>query len=525
MRKQGAREASHPSYAALLDILRHYQSIGGVKPLVNGDASMIANSSAVSAQILAFKLLNSNQALPSHMRSSLVAHSFYPVQYGEKDHLTSIEFRERSLRNKIQNRIRTLQNIPSSFSNEQLRIGESSPKIRALIELKGLALLDSQKRLREEVIKSMQTTTTLETAVDRSLYKRPRKISLREARQTEIFEQTQRSEREKREHQKLIDYLLSILGHGRELSLFHRLQASRQQKIGAAVLKLHQTAEKEEQKRAQKVAQDRLNALKANDEEAYLKLLDQAKDTRITHILSKTNKYLENLSAAVMTQQETVSADTILIDQEVLAEADGAESNKDYYKVAHRIQETVTEQSSLLVGGRLKDYQIKGLQWMISLYNNRLNGILADEMGLGKTIQTISLITYLIEKKKQQGPFLVVIPLATMTNWVMEFEKWAPAVTKIVYNGTPNVRKRLAAEVKQGNFNVLITTYEYIIREKATLSKVKWVYLIIDEGHRMKNSQSKLSTTLMQHYSTRFRLILTGTPLQVSFISLKCSNI
>jgi ATP-dependent helicase STH1/SNF2 len=65
-----------------------------------------------------------------------------------------------------------------------------------------------------------------------------------------------------------------------------------------------------------------------------------------------------------------------------------------------------------LVGGKLKEYQVKGLQWMVSLYNNRLNGILADEMGLGKTIQTISLITYLIERKKQNGPFLIIVPLS-----------------------------------------------------------------------------------------------------------------
>jgi ATP-dependent helicase STH1/SNF2 len=65
-----------------------------------------------------------------------------------------------------------------------------------------------------------------------------------------------------------------------------------------------------------------------------------------------------------------------------------------------------------MVGGKLKDYQLKGLQWMVSLYNNNLNGILADEMGLGKTIQTISLITYLIEKKKQNGPYLIVVPLS-----------------------------------------------------------------------------------------------------------------
>ena len=70
---------------------------------------------------------------------------------------------------------------------------------------------------------------------------------------------------------------------------------------------------------------------------------------------------------------------------------------------------------------------------MVSLYNNRLNGILADEMGLGKTIQSISLLCHLIERKKQPGPFLVIVPLSTMTNWVIEFEKWAPAINKIVY--------------------------------------------------------------------------------------------
>ena len=75
--------------------------------------------------------------------------------------------------------------------------------------------------------------------------------------------------------------------------------------------------------------------------------------------------------------------------------------------------------------------QITGLEWLISLYNNKLNGILADEMGLGKTIQTIALITYLIEKKRNLGPFLVIVPLTTLSNWILEFDKWAPSVVKV----------------------------------------------------------------------------------------------
>jgi ATP-dependent helicase STH1/SNF2 len=134
--------------------------------------------------------------------------------------------------------------------------------------------------------------------------------------------------------------------------------------------------------------------------------------------------------------------------------------------------------------------------------------------GLGKTIQTISLITYLIETKKQAGPFIVIVPLSTIANWKLEFDKWAPTVSIIVYKGSPAERKRAQGSLKEP-FNVLLTTYEYIIRDKSSLARIKWVHMIIDEGHRMKNANSKLSITLMQYYSSRYRIILTGTPLQV----------
>ena len=87
-------------------------------------------------------------------------------------------------------------------------------------------------------------------------------------------------------------------------------------------------------------------------------------------------------------------------------------SNQSYYSIAHSSSEMVTEQASIMINGRLKEYQVRGLEWMVSLYNNNLNGILADEMGLGKTIQTIGLITYLMEKKKINGPFLIIVPLS-----------------------------------------------------------------------------------------------------------------
>lgn len=185
-----------------------------------------------------------------------------------------------------------------------------------------------------------------------------------------------------------------------------------------------------------------------------------------------------------------------------------------YYSIAHTVHESVTEQANILVNGKLKEYQIKGLEWLVSLFNNNLNGILADEMGLGKTIQTIALVTYLMEKKKVNGPFLIIVPLSTLSNWVLEFEKWAPTVTVVSYKGSPQSRRLVQTQMRSTKFNVLLTTYEYVIKDKAVLAKVQWKYMIIDEGHRMKNHHCKLTQVLNTHYIAPHRLLLTGTPLQ-----------
>lgn len=109
---------------------------------------------------------------------------------------------------------------------------------------------------------------------------------------------------------------------------------------------------------------------------------------------------------------------------------------------------------------------------------------------------------------------LLLTCFSTLTNWNLEFDKWAPTVGKIVYKGPPAMRKTQQNAIKYSTWQVLLTTYEYIIKDRPLLSKIKWNYMIIDEGHRMKNSQSKLSATLTTYYNCRYRLILTGTPLQ-----------
>ena len=172
----------------------------------------------------------------------------------------------------------------------------------------------------------------------------------------------------------------------------------------------------------------------------------------------------------------------------------------------------------------MRSYQLEGLNWLIALYDTGISGFLADEMGLGKTLQTKSLLGYLYESRAMDGeycsisstagPHIVIVPKSTLSNWRREFAKWCPCLRVVVLQGNQETRAQIIEKyVKPMSFHVLITSYEMVLREKATLSAVEWSYLIIDEAHRIKNEQSALSIVVRQ-LSTKYRLLVTGTPLQ-----------
>lgn len=316
------------------------------------------------------------------LKARLVIPSILPVA---PDPETLKKERERFLAARVQYRIKELESLPASLTNE------NGLKLKALIELKSLRLLEKQRKLRHDILTSVSSATTLATAIDRNAYKRMKRQSLREARQTEKQERSNRAERDMKERQKHLDFLSHILNHGKEFTACHRNQAGKAARLGASVARFHVNAAKEEEKRMQRISEERLKALKENDEEAYLKLIDKTKDTRITHLLAQTNEFLTTLTNAVNMQKRSVGEEVVPEQAAVpaAAAAPGEEvapkdqeeaENLDYYNTAHKVHEIVTEQPSILVGGKLKEYQIKGLQWMVSLYNNRLNGILADEM-------------------------------------------------------------------------------------------------------------------------------------------------
>ena len=164
--------------------------------------------------------------------------------------------------------------------------------------------------------------------------------------------------------------------------------------------------------------------------------------------------------------------------------------------------------------GKMREYQLQGLNWLIHLYDNGINGILADEMGLGKTLQTISLLGYLHEFRGISGPHLIIVPKSTLGNWMREIKRWCPALRPTKFHGAKEERLRQKEEeVQPGKFDVCVTSFEMAIKEKSHLKKFHWRYLIIDEAHRIKNENSRLSV-VVRIIKSNFRLLITGTPLQ-----------
>ncbi|KXZ56213.1 hypothetical protein GPECTOR_1g185 [Gonium pectorale] len=413
------------------------------------------------------------------------------------------------------------------------------------MELRSLRLLDVQVKLRQAIEREVDELKHLQ---ERPYKKFVKDSSLTKSHLTYAVLHQQQREAAERAAQCRLHWRNVIQENA---SAITALRAARNK----GVLKMHERWGRTHNRKMDDDHERRMEALKANDLEAYQALLQQAggvttQDSNfqeISRFLSETEEYLHKLAHKVAMAK--VNQQTEMVVREAMEEARRAGHSEDEIRIIGeraaaefksesdllrrsrtmsgdaqaRLQElahTVTEEvcvPKLLqppAGATLRDYQMVGLRWMVSLYNNNLNGILADEMGLGKTVQVMALIAYLIERKNCFGPHLIIVPNAVMVNWKSELTKWLPGVRCVYYVGSRDERARkYTAEVSHGRFNVLVTTYEFIMRDRSKLCKIDWRYIIIDEAQRLKERESQLSRDL-DRFKSGYRLLLTGTPLQ-----------
>ncbi|KIP12607.1 hypothetical protein PHLGIDRAFT_98060 [Phlebiopsis gigantea 11061_1 CR5-6] len=237
----------------------------------------------------------------------------------------------------------------------------------------------------------------------------------------------------------------------------------------------------------------------------------------------KTNEALKLAKAqAHIRAEETVEDSTTSATP--LVDLDSDELN--FQNPTSLTGELTIKQPDMLMA-TLKEYQLKGLNWLGTLYEQGINGILADEMGLGKTVQSISLLAYLAEHHDIWGPFLVVSPASTLHNWQQEITRFVPKLKALPYWGNVKDRttlrkfwsKKEISYNEDAPFHILITSYQLITQDQQYFQRVKWQYMILDEAQNIKNSSSARWKTLLG-FQCRNRLLLTGTPIQNSMQEL-----
>lgn len=362
-------------------------------------------------------------------------------------------------------------------------------------------------RLRQAVVDPF---AELEASLARGMAKRSRPVDARSETVAAVFQE--------------------IPAHYERFMQFHSAAREATLLLGQKCSRALTAVERKKQESKEKEEKERMRLLRSNNYDEYVKLLRQTKNKRLNELLDQTDRFLQDIGLKVLVQKsETRRVQERIADQEeelpTLIETEDTGPNAadvtgvmDYYSQVHKIREEVM-QPSTLVGGTLMPYQVTGLQWLVSLYNNKLHGILADEMGLGKTVQTIALLSYLAEYKGNKGPHLVVVPLSTLPNWQSEFERWLPSFNVIAFRGSKDQRREALRNMRGDEVNVVLTTYDFILREKGPLTRKNWKHIIVDEGHRMKNAKSRLHQVL-NAFTCANRLLLTGTPLQNNLTEL-----
>ncbi|KAM0844019.1 hypothetical protein ACQ4PT_057332 [Festuca glaucescens] len=172
----------------------------------------------------------------------------------------------------------------------------------------------------------------------------------------------------------------------------------------------------------------------------------------------------------------------------------------------------------------LRRYQQEGINWLAFLRRFKLHGILCDDMGLGKTLQASAIVASDIAESRARNDdkdpkSLIICPSTLVAHWEYEMEKYIDSsiMKPLQYVGSSPDRILLRSEFDK--YNVIITSYDIIRKDIDFLENILWNYCVLDEGHIIKNSRSKITSAVKQ-LKAQHRLILSGTPIQNNVLEL-----
>lgn len=165
---------------------------------------------------------------------------------------------------------------------------------------------------------------------------------------------------------------------------------------------------------------------------------------------------------------------------------------------------------------QLYEHQKEGFLWFKGLYENHLGGLLADDMGLGKTLQVISFLCYLKENNELK-PTLIIAPYTLLNVWENEIRKFSEITSIYRHSGyqrykTPEILK---------NYEIILTTYETLVRDQLLLGQIDWKAIVCDEAQRIKNSTT-LTTSAVKALKAKIKIAMTGTPVENNLGELWC---
>ena len=190
---------------------------------------------------------------------------------------------------------------------------------------------------------------------------------------------------------------------------------------------------------------------------------------------------------------------------------------KEFNKILSKIEEFKVNEYDLPeeLNAKLRNYQVSGYNWMMSLKENNFNGVLADDMGLGKTLQVIAVLQN--AKNNKEKTSIVVCPSSLYLNWQKEIEKFSSNLTSLTIYGNAKKRNELIKQIS--NYDVIITSYDILKRDIEKYLKYEFNYIIADEAQYIKNNNTQ-NAKAIKLLKSKNKLALTGTPMENSLSEL-----